>query len=102
MVFGVPTQRVGQIARVHSSALQSPGQARLALLAGAGDRRHDFLRFKIDFAEHVVLGVGDVERVASERHALRMVERRGFVESPSAWPIAPTADDVEQLAVEDR
>ena len=59
---------VGQAARVLGLFQPRPGV--LGLLAGAGDRRHR-LRSQVDLPQQVVFGVGDVERLAEQRAALR-------------------------------
>ena len=43
---------------------------------------------KVDLAQQVILGVGHVERVAAQGHALRMVELAA-AKSPLAAPIGP-------------
>ncbi len=64
----------------------------------ARDRGDSFL-CEVDFSQHVIFCVGNIECVAVDRHSLRMVELSRFVITICATD-SSTADYVEQLAIE--
>ena len=102
MVARRSDEAIGQldIAAVDSNACPVsgiPGQGLRALLAGAGDRR-DLLGLQIDFAQQVILGVGDVERVAVAGPCPGDDRTAPSRKSPSAAPTAPAPITSMQLA----
>ena len=70
----------------------------MSLLAGAGDRLDSFL-LQVDLAQHVILGIGHVEHVLAQRHALRMIEA-GLVKVAVLGADLARADRLDQCAVE--
>ena len=75
-------------------AVQAGLQRRAAARRGPGPARRcrrsvfTVLRLQIEGADQVVLAVGDIERVAVEGHALRIVER-GLGEGAVVLPGSP-------------
>ena len=100
VVRGLPTKRSGSTTLPSTAALVLIPGHDCAWLPVAGDRCHAAF-YEVDLTQHVVFGVGHVQRIPLERHPLRVIERGGRKLAVGRTEGA-RADDVDQGAVEFR